>query len=367
MGVYLRPDSPFWWVLLDGYDLRESTKIPRTGVSPERVKMFRKQAEQVYAKRMSELALTERLPVLPVVSFAAHRAWYESHHAAHLRGVGRVLSMLRQLDEYFGHTASLTDITPDAIREWMTWRKRQVAPATVNRELDVLKSLLRTAVPRYLPASPAASMRRFRVAEAEPRVLTPDEEVRLMEVGSDSDRAWIVLALDTLLRLSNTVDLKWAQVKTDVIIPLNAKVSHDTAPITTRLSVALDALPRESVYVFPQFHEAKKGGAQASKQLAIRRFAYLCKLAKVEHGRDAEGVTFHCLRHTGATRALQRGASVRTVMKLGGWKDERMVMRYSHATDQDVRDAAESIGSESREPHVSDDNPTPGARSPNGQ
>ena len=50
------------------------------------------------------------------------------------------------------------------------------------------------------------------------------------------------------------------------------------------------------------------------------------------------------LSSTGATRALQNGASVRTVMKLGGWKDERMVMRYVHASDADVRAAAESIG-----------------------
>jgi integrase len=93
--------------------------------------------------------------------------------------------------------------------------------------------------------------------------------------------------------------------------------------------------------VFPSFHTSDR--KTAAKNVAIRRFDDLCQLAGVPHGRKADGVTFHCLRHTGATRALQRGASVRTVMKLGGWKDETSVMRYVHAADSDVRAAAESI------------------------
>lgn len=348
MGVYRRPDSKYWWVLLDGYGLRESTGLPVVAATPALTRESRAQADTYYITRMAQLAQARTDPTRAIVSFRKHAQWYAEHHAAHMRGVARVRSMLRQLSLYFDRFDSLGQITSDTIREWMTWRKRQVGPNTVNRELDVLKALLKAAIPRYLDTSPAADLRRFRVPESEPRVLSPEEETRLLRVGSPADRAWIMLAIDTLLRLSNTVDLKWAQVKLDrkVIIPLNAKVSHDVVPMSSRLETALRALSQTSAYVFPHFHETKHGGAQASKQIAIRRFATLCKLARVDHGRDADGVTFHCLRHTGATRALQRGASVRTVMKLGGWKDERMVMRYSHASDADVRAAAESIGAD---------------------
>lgn len=338
-----------WWCVLDGHNVRESTGIPVEGGSPEQSKELRRQAHTIYATRMAQLAALKGDTARPVISWRKHARWYEDHHAAHLRGAERVSSMLRALTTYFARFESIAGITEHDIKEWMTWRKRQVSASTVNRELDVLKSVLRTAVPKYLEASPAREMRRFRLVETERRVLTPEEEARLLAVGSVSDRAWITLALDTLLRLTNTIDLKWAQVKMDrrVIIPLNAKVSHDAVPISTRLHTLLATLPREGAYVFPQFHEGD--GLQAAKNRAIRRFAYLCQLAHVEHGRGVAGVTFHCLRHTGATRALQRGASVRTVMKLGGWKDERSVMRYVHASDADVRAAAESIG-DSRNP-----------------
>lgn len=323
--------------------MRESTRIPRTSGSPAQTKELRRQAEAYYADRMATLAKTRHEPDKERISYRALSTWYQTHHAAHLRGVSRVNSMLGQLGVYFDRFASVAAIRVEDVTEWMTWRKRQVSPATVNRELDVLKSVLRSAVPRYLSVSPASELRRFRVVETERRVLTPDEEARLLAVGTEVDQAWIVLALDTLLRLSNTVDSKWAQVKLErrIILPLNAKVSHDVVPMSSRLTTALSALPRDGDWVFPHFHG---GSGQSPKQRAIRRFDLLCRLAKVDYGRAAEGVTFHCLRHTGATRALQRGASVRTVMKLGGWKDERSVMRYVHASDQDVRDAAESIG-----------------------
>jgi len=351
MGVYQRPDSKFWWVLLDGYDLRESTKIPVSSPNPKLAADAKKQAETHYVTRMAELAKLGLSTTHEVISYRKLSQWYSAHHAAHLRGVARVDSMLRQLDAYFGRFLSVAVITEQDIREWMTWRKRQVEPGTVNRELDVLKSLLRSAVPRYLPASPAADLRRLRVVEQERRVLTEDEETRLLAVGTPADRAWITLAIDTLLRLSNTILLKWPQVKLDrgVIVPLNAKVSHDVVPISRRLDAALRGLSSDDGYVFSQFHETRMGGEQAAKQKAIRRFDLLCQLAGVPHGRAVDGVTFHCLRHTGATRALQGGASVRTVMKLGGWKDERMVMRYAHASDADVRAAVEIIG-QSREP-----------------
>lgn len=351
MGLYTRPDSPTWWMLLEGSGQRKSTGIPRRGGSSAQDKELRRQAETIYAAAQVDAAKVEAgvIVVRPVISYRDFATWFKSHETDHHRGADKEASILRRLGLYFDRFDTLTAIDTDVVKEWMTWRKRQVEPSTVNRELDVLKRLLLAAVPRYLAASPIAGLRRFRVAETEPRVLTPAEESRLLAAGTGADVAWLVTALDTLLRLSNVVFLKWPQVKfaTRTIIPLNAKVKHDVVPMTTRMIAALKALPHDTDWVFPAFH-ARGTGKTSAKNKAIRRFDLLCQLANVPHGRAAGGVTFHCIRHTGATRALQRGASVRTVMKLGGWKDERSVMRYVHAADSDVRAAAESIGKKLR-------------------
>ncbi len=343
MGVFIRKDSPWYWLWIEATGVKERTGIPVHGGSRQQGKELHRQALELYAIRQAAAAMaTAGLAVRrPIISFATFAAWYREHHAAHHRGAEREHSMVRQLCTSFDRFDSIALITADVVKEWMTARKHQVCPNTVNRELDVLKAMLKAAAPKYLAASPIVGVRRFRVEEQDVRVLTHDEERRLLAVAGPEDRAWLIMAIDTLLRLSNVVFLRWAQVKAHDIVPLNAKVKHDGVPISTRLHDALGQISHSSEWVFPSFHGS--GKPTAAKNAAIRRFHDLCQLAVVPHGRKAGGVTFHCLRHTGATRALQGRASVRTVMKLGGWRDESSVMRYVHAADSDVRAAAESI------------------------
>lgn len=345
MGLYARPDSPFWWYLLEGTNIRRRTDIPRQGGSPAQDKELRRQAHSAYILAKAEHALGKAARGKPTIGFSSFARWYETHVISTQRGHDKGRSMLRQLERYFSRFDDLAAITVPVVKEWMTWRKASVGPSTVNRELAVLKPMIKAAVPTYLDHSPLAGLGRLRAPETEPRVLTHEEEERLLAVCGPQERAFILTALDTLLRLGSVLYLKWPQVKLDrrVILPLNAKVSTGAKPISSRLLAALTDLKPSDGYVFAQFH-LKGHGPSAAKNQAIRRFDYLCRAANIPRGRAVEGLTFHCLRHTGATRALQAGASIRTVMNLGGWKDERMVLRYCHATDSDVQHAAELIG-----------------------
>ena len=55
------------------------------------------------------------------------------------------------------------------------------------------------------------------------------------------------------------------------------------------------------------------------------------------------GITFHSLRHTGASRMVDGGVDLRTVQEIGGWSSLRMVERYSHPTPKAKRAAVERI------------------------
>lgn len=94
-------------------------------------------------------------------------------------------------------------------------------------------------------------------------------------------------------------------------------------PISTRFRQALDRLPKAERFYFPTY-------AERGNNLVIRMFMEACTRAEVQTGRKMGGVSFHCLRHTGATRMLEAGVDVKTVMEIGGWRSLKVMERYLH-------------------------------------
>lgn len=341
MGVYSRKDSPFFWLLLERphqRPYRESTGLPIDGGSPAQTKELRRQAQEVYATRMADLARVRfKLPTtLTRRTFADQRAWYAQHVSTQKRGTTREVSMLKQLGAYFDHD-ELTAIDQARVREWRTWRLQAVSVSTVRREEELLKHLFTTAVPKYLDASPLKGLPALRVPGTDTRILTPDEERRLLAAArTPEDRALLLCALDTLLRLSNVKDLTRRQDHGAYLFT-DTKTTAIRVPVSSRLRTALDALPMTGAAYFPTY-------ASTRATPVVRMFHATCALARVPTGRKTGGVSFHCLRHTGASRMLAAGHDVKTVMQIGGWKNLKVLERYLHPTQEAAQAAVNSIG-----------------------
>jgi site-specific recombinase XerC len=68
-----------------------------------------------------------------------------------------------------------------------------------------------------------------------------------------------------------------------------------------------------------------------------------------------DGVTWHSLRHTFASRLVVAGVDLRTVQELGGWRTLSMVQRYAHLAPDHLAAAVEKIAAsvpEARREHV---------------
>lgn len=372
MGVYKRADSKFWWMLLEGANVRESTMIPVDGGTLFQTRENEKLARQAYAARMGDLARNRyELPVeLPAITFREYRAWYLDHVSIHHRNYARERSMLKQLGEYFDRL-QLHEITKERLQEWLTARRRQVSTSTVKREREVFSALMASAIPKYLETNPLTGFPgpgQLRVVTPEPRILTRDEEAKLLKALTDpQDQALIICAIDTLMRLSDVVSLKRTADKGSYLVVLNPKTEPYKVPVSSRLRKALDRIAKgvetvNSSWVFPKFHtwtgyraerhqkrqERNRRGDRAAQHAVVRMFADACAKAEIDHGRAKGGLTFHCLRHTGASRALEAGADVRTVQELGGWSNLRQLTRYTHPTDDAKRRAVNSIGQRKR-------------------
>lgn len=350
MGIYTRKDSPFYWYWIEGTKERKSTGVP-IGAGAER-RDNRLRAQAIYDKLKGDVASGKAgiQAARPVISFQVYAEWYLANVVNNRENPTRERSILAQLRKYFEATP-LHRIDREAVQEWRTQRLTEVSPGTMDRELDVLKQMLASAVPKYLERSPIIGLKRHRETvqskKRRPRVLTPDEEVRLLAAATDpEERLLIVLALDTLIRLSNIKDLKRERDYGGYLhVEKSKNMEPYDVPLSRRARAALDTqlatLPEDEPYIFPKRWD-KRGGA-ISVNTVWRIFHKLCAKADVPVGRKVRGVTFHALRHTGATRMLENKVNPIAVMEIGGWTDIRQLTRYGHTTDRTKRAAVNAI------------------------
>jgi len=68
--------------------------------------------------------------------------------------------------------------------------------------------------------------------------------------------------------------------------------------------------------------------------------------ASVDAGGDAshlDGYTWHCNRHTFASRLVMAGLDLRSAQALGGWQTLAMVQPYSHRAPAHLLEAVERL------------------------
>jgi len=339
MGVYARPDSPVWWLRLETTKQRERTDI-RIGTTTTQRRDSRMLALDRYHQRMNEIAARlYRLPTAqPMIRFDAYAKKYGADVIALRKGAGRELEILKVLVAHLGHEL-LSSLDADRVRAYMRERRQKVAASTVNREIDLLKGMLRDAVPKYLDKSPIAGLKRLPTITPKRRLMTADEERRLLDACEDpQDRALLILGVDTLLRLGDLLDLRRTDRDGPWLFIADPKGGEAfEVALSPRAAAALDAIEHDGPYYFAKFRKAETPRNWSGS--VRQRFEYLCRKAGVTYGRKKGGLSFHwSTRRTGATRMLvQKRVPVPVVQRHGGWKKPDVLLEiYADAQRSDL-------------------------------
>jgi integrase len=206
--------------------------------------------------------------------------------------------------------------------------KGKKSPATINRYFAFLRHLLYLAVREgRLDKNPAAGVKFFKESPGRLRFLTEGEEMRLQEVMAPYDWSLVSFALHTGLRQSEQFNLRWEYVDTEnkvLTIPRSKSGETRHVPLNDRALGVLRGLSTwmTSPWVFPDPKEASKPRSGPSFYFNV--FLPAVKLAKLE------GVVWHSLRHTFASRLVMKGVALKAVQELMGHKTMEMTLRYSH-------------------------------------
>lgn len=340
--MFVRPDSPYLWIYLPtapkGQQKAKTALLVGATITEKRDNL--RLAELVYADRMKAIAAKiHRLPMDRAgMSFSRYADIYARDVLPHQKGHVRALELLKTLRAHF--LGTLDAIDQEAVRAFMTVRRQTCQPRTVNREVDLLKAMLRDAVPKYLDASPLVGMKKLKADTPQRRLLQPDEEKRLLAVADATDAALLILGIDTLLRLGDILDLQRSDQRG---IWLTVRAPKGGAayevPLSKRAVDALKRLPDDGPYFFASLRRTPY--ASHRRSIVRHRLSSLCRRAKppVPFGRTRNGVTFHwSTRRTGATRLLVKHRQpVTIVQRLGNWKTPTVLLEiYAEAQRDDL-------------------------------
>jgi integrase len=322
MGIYRR--KRIWWI--NYYD-QNRRRIQESAHSTNK-----REAEKLHALRKSEvLRGVYRQPVRITLEEFSKR--YMEYAKANKRSWLRDQQMLKPLTEFLGADRQLSDITPPDIEGYKLHRRKQVSGSTVNRELALLKRMLNLAIDwdLYVASNPVRKVKFFQEFNTGRRVLTQEEERNLVQNAAPFIQDIILFALNTGLRIGEIFTLLWSHVDWEKAV-LNV-FAHKTGKIRvmpmnseTRRVLEAWALGRKSEFVFYNFETGKPFVDLSAG------FALACRKAGIT------GVTWHSLRHTFASRLLDRGVDIITVKELLGHSTVIVTMRYTHTNlDSKVR------------------------------
>jgi integrase len=225
--------------------------------------------------------------------------------------------MLTSLTSFLGSQRQVREIYPPDIEGFRLHRRKEVSGSTVNRELALLKRMFNLAIDwdLYLGSNPVRKVKFFQKINLGFRTLTWEEEKKFLANATPYIQDITILGLNTGMRIGEMLSLTWEQVDFEKnLINVFAHKTHKIrpVPINTEARRILDywAMGKKNEFVFYN-HETGKPFVDLKSG-----FTLACRKAGIN------GVTWHTLRHTFASRVLA-GSDIVTVQQLLGHSTKR--------------------------------------------
>jgi integrase len=237
---------------------------------------------------------------------------------------------------------SLRGVTAAGAEAYVARRVDQKAqPSTVNREMTVLKHMMRRAVEWECRSRnpfidtqgrPLAGVKALREPSGRTRFLTLEEIDRLLMACAEKPylEAFAIVTLNTGMRRNEVLSLTrqsidWANNIATLDTTKNGEARH--VPLN---DAALDALRGLPTRLDGRLLPFGPNQVSVAFKRAVRR-------AGIEDFR------LHDLRHTFASYQAMAGTQGRGLQALLGHKDGRMTMRYSHLSDAYLHAAVNGV------------------------
>jgi integrase len=266
--------------------------------------------------------------------------WYlELPEVKAKRSYRRDTEFVRHIQRILGSDIKIRDLTPGKVESYQQQRLAEPSPrhpgentrpATVNKEITCLKTILNRAVRHgKLEINPIEKVRKLPENNVRMRILTGDEFDRLIDNCAPHIQPIVLIAYYTGMRRSEIVYLEWSEVdlkKGFIRLPAErTKTNVDRIiPLHPHIKKLFLSLPRglhtDRVFLF-------KGAPLDEFKTAFRA---ACRRAEIEN------FTFHDLRHVALNNLRLAGNDYFRIMAVSGHKTMAVFKRYNLVTEEEL-------------------------------
>jgi integrase len=323
-----RPKSPHWIIrgTLRGVRVEESSGTDN-----------KKAAEEIRAKREAELLAETVYGRRATATFAQAALSYLEQ--------GGSKRYLNDIISHFARTP-LARINQDAIDQGARKLYPNVCDSTRVRQFYVPVSAVLTHAAKRGWCSKAI-IERPRTPPGRNRWITLTEANRLIEACAGHLRPLVIFLIYTGARTGEALWLDWRHVDLNrghVIFPKTKNGDARGVPLHPRVSAALGNLshrerdvfrrPDGAPYERPEDEDDENRSAGTRIKTAFRG---ACKRANINDFHP------HDCRHTFATWHYAHNRDLTALMRLGGWRDIKSVIRYMHVNVDELRNTIDRL------------------------
>jgi len=220
------------------------------------------------------------------------------------------------------------------VQRYVTERRAKVSAHSVQKEINILKHMLKLGVEwELLPISPAVGVKSPRVPAGRVRYLQPAELKAVLKACPEWLRPFVGFAVSTGMRRSEILGIRWLDVdltQERLMLSQTKNGEHRVVYLNAMARMVLESLTQTA----PTDRVFK---ADFTPERISMTFSRACSKVGIEDFR------FHDLRHTAASWLRMQGADIHTVAQLLGHKDLRMAARYQHLSPQYLADAVKRL------------------------
>jgi site-specific recombinase XerD len=238
----------------------------------------------------------------------------------------------------------LEELTKHDLQRYINGLIDTVSPVTTNGRIQVYRVFYNHLLKEgFVKADPMIGIEKVKQPHTVKRVVTPDELSRVLDqidkrtfLGT-RDRAIILLTFDAMLRLSELLSIKTAQ------LDLRTGVLHVKGKGRKERYVAFSPTTAQVLHTYITRFRAKvpgdllfctRKGGPIGHRYAQRIFSNPARKIGLH-------LHPHLVRHSGATAFVRAGGPLPVLQRALGHSTLRVTERYVHVDDSDLRNAYE--------------------------